>query len=280
MIIRVRQRASRGFRWFIEPIFSITLSNNDFEILESIKAYFGVGNLTISKTRDCSIYTVSSLEDLTNIIIPHFLKYPLITKKQIDFLLFQKVIELLNAKEHLTEEGLGKIVNIKASLNRGLTESLKEAFPNCNPVLKPSLIYTEILDPNWLSGFVNGDGCFSAYIKRISSTPVIKVIIRLKLNITQHSRDFELLNNIKKYLNCGFVVKSKKDTISDLVVTKLEDLVDKVIPFFNKYPLLGCKKKDFNDWSRIVNLVREKAHLMEKGLNQIEVIIEEIRNRK
>jgi hypothetical protein len=85
---------------------------------------------------------------LTNIIIPHFLKYPLITKKQIDFLLFQKVIELLNAKEHLTEEGLGKIVNIKASLNRGLTESLKEAFPNCNPVLKPSLIYTEILDPN------------------------------------------------------------------------------------------------------------------------------------
>jgi hypothetical protein len=60
----------------------------------------------------------------------HFLKYPLLSQKQVDFFLFKAVVELVNANEHLTLLGLQKIVNIKASLNKGLPESLKEAFPN------------------------------------------------------------------------------------------------------------------------------------------------------
>ena len=49
------------------------------------------------------------------VIIPHFIKYPLITQKHVDFLLFKQVVELMNRKEHQTKEGLGKIVNIRAS---------------------------------------------------------------------------------------------------------------------------------------------------------------------
>ena len=40
----------------------------------------------------------------------------------------------MNRGEHLTIEGLQKIVAIKASMNRGLSDKLKQAFPNIIPV--------------------------------------------------------------------------------------------------------------------------------------------------
>ena len=50
-------------------------------------------------------------------IINHFDKYPLITKKLKDYLLFKKAFYLISQKEHLTKQGLRKIVVIKASMN-------------------------------------------------------------------------------------------------------------------------------------------------------------------
>jgi hypothetical protein len=89
-------------------------------------------------------------------------------------------------------------------LNKGLSKSLKEAFPNCSPVPRPALQVTEIQDPNWLAGFVNGDGSFHVTIA-VSKTNITGYAIRLQFNIGQHSRDFELLSSFTRYLNCGFV---------------------------------------------------------------------------
>lgn len=55
-------------------------------------------------------------------IIPHFNNYTLLTQKRADFELFKLVIELINRKEHLTSEGIEKIISIKASINRGLSK--------------------------------------------------------------------------------------------------------------------------------------------------------------
>jgi hypothetical protein len=96
-----------------------------------------VGTITYSKRDDCNIYLVQSIKDLTNVIIPHFDKYPLITQKRVDFLLFKMVVELMNAKEHLTIQGLRKILGIRASINKGFSEELRTAFPDITPVQRP-----------------------------------------------------------------------------------------------------------------------------------------------
>lgn len=75
-------------------------------------------------------FRVSTLNDIIKVIIPHLDNYPLITKKHSDYVLFKKIILLMLNKEHNTLEGIQKIVNIKASLNLGLSEDLKKAFPN------------------------------------------------------------------------------------------------------------------------------------------------------
>jgi hypothetical protein len=57
-----------------------------------------------------------------------------LTQKQADFLLFKKIVELVIQKHHLREEGLIKILEFKASLNKGLSPDLDKAFPDVIPV--------------------------------------------------------------------------------------------------------------------------------------------------
>jgi hypothetical protein len=51
-------------------------------------------------------------------------------------------------KEHLTKEGLRKIMEIKASINKGLSEEHKIAFPDIVPVERPIVPLRPIPDPN------------------------------------------------------------------------------------------------------------------------------------
>jgi hypothetical protein len=51
-------------------------------------------------------------------------------------------------KEHLTQKGLIAIVNIRASINLGLSDELKEAFPNTVPVKRPTVVDQVIRDPH------------------------------------------------------------------------------------------------------------------------------------
>ena len=73
-------------------------------------------------------FRIESIKDLSN-VINHFDKYPLKTTKYEDYVLFKKAYYILLNKEHLTLDGLQKFVEIKASINKGLSDSLKLSFP-------------------------------------------------------------------------------------------------------------------------------------------------------
>jgi hypothetical protein len=112
------------------PVFSIQLHIKDLSLLELFKSYFKVGTLKIKKNKDNTtvIYSIQSVKDILAVIIPHFDKYPLLTKKRADYILFKQIIYLMNDSKHLTKEGLKEIVSIKASMNNGLNENLKNEF--------------------------------------------------------------------------------------------------------------------------------------------------------
>ena len=89
---------------------------------------------------------VSSLKDILK-IVEHFDNYPLITKKYEDYLLFREVVTLIQGKQHLTKQGLEKIVAIKSSMNIGLSKKLQLAFPNINPIARPIIDTQKIPHP-------------------------------------------------------------------------------------------------------------------------------------
>jgi len=82
-----------------------------------------------------------------------------------------------------------------------------------------------------------------------SKTHKIGYQIRLKFQITQHSRDYQLINSLVKYLGCGILREVAGRPAVDFVVTKFSDIDSKIIPLFTKYPLKGNKRLDFEEFS-------------------------------
>lgn len=87
---------------------------------------------------------IRSLRDL-DVIVNHFERYPLFTKKREDFLLFAQIVTLVKQKKHLTLSGLHEIISLKASMNLGLSTSLKNAFPEITPAIRPKRSDDELL---------------------------------------------------------------------------------------------------------------------------------------
>lgn len=86
-------------------------------------------------------------------MIPHFEAYPLLTKKFADFELFKQIVMIKNNESPLSEQGFINILNLRYNLNRGISEELKELYPNLVPVARPEVPEREI-QPEWLVGFV------------------------------------------------------------------------------------------------------------------------------
>lgn len=83
--LRLSKYTSRKTGWRILPIFSIELHKTELTVLKQINSFFALGVIYLRKTRNGAIYYVQSFDDLTNVIISHFNKYPLNTKKKGDF---------------------------------------------------------------------------------------------------------------------------------------------------------------------------------------------------
>ena len=177
----------RTLGWRVQSKFQIGLHKRDLSLLFQIQQFLGgIGSIYIHPTRNIVNYSVDSIKDLA-ILINHFEKYPLLTQKAADFILFKQVVKLINNKAHLSIEGLHQIINIKASMNLGLSDMLKSEFSKFTPVERPVINTENIPDPNWIAGFVTGEGSFDVNIPQ--STHKIGYRVQLRFRITQHEAE-------------------------------------------------------------------------------------------
>lgn len=263
----VKQDPKRSLGYVITLSFEIALDKKDLNLLKGLQAYFGVGGI-YKHSGDMVRYKVSSIQDIAKVIIPHFDKYSLVTQKRVDFDIFKRIVCIIN-KGPVSREDLQEIVNLKTSMNLGLSESLKESFPNTKELARPLIKYTGIPDPNWLSGFSEAEACY--YIS-IYDSPKSKLGkgVQLVYVVTQHIRDEELLKGLINYLGCGKY--SRRKEAGDFKVLSIKDINTKIVPFFKAYPLQGVKSLNFSDWKLAVEIMENKGHLTEEGLNKIQII--------
>lgn len=93
--------------------------------------------------------------------------------------------------------------------------------------------------------------------------------VQLRFRITQHERDIKLMKSIITQLGSGSIYKYPKVPAVSITLVKFSDITNIIIPFFNKYPLLGVKLYDYLDWCKIHNLMNDGSHLTPEGLNII-----------
>lgn len=86
------------------------------------------------------------------------------------------------------------------------------------------------------------EGCF--FVNIFKSSTILGKTSRLVFKLTQHFRDVDLMNRLMEFFGAGKIYKSR-DTVY-LHITKLDDINVKVIPFFEKYKIVGIKSKDYS----------------------------------
>lgn len=256
----VLKSSSYKLGWEIQLNFQIKLHVRDYPILLRIQhSLGGIGTVT-SKQSTC-VFRVRKIGELIE-LVKFFDKYPLISYKRGEYLLFKQILSIIQLKEHLMLQGIQKIINIRATLNFGLSKELQLMFPETVPVPRPLRETCIIPDTQWMAGFTSAEGNFSVSLDK-------GVFKSLLFKITQHKKDEVLLSAIREYFYCGYCYLRKNDNVMDFKVTKFSDINQIIIPFFIINPILGVKSLDFNDWCLASEIVTNREHKSEKGTLRI-----------
>ena len=127
----------------------------------------------------------------------------------------------------------------------------------------------ERLDPNWVTGFVDGEGCFYVAINR---QPKMKLGWQVlpEFRIVQHKRDEQLLESLRLFFGCGTVTVNHGDR-KELRIRGLDNL-SRVVEFFRNFPLRSKKQRDFEIFAEIIKLMKQGLHNSSEGLNAIAIL--------
>ena len=118
---------------------------------------------------------------------------------------------------------------------------------------------------------MDGESCFYVLLVK-SKLSKMGFAVQLQFIISQHSRDRELMNRIKVWLNCGYIKDRVNQDCVDFVITKFSDHINILIPFLQKYTLCSAKYREFQDFKQVAEIMKNKGHLTKEGLEQISKI--------
>jgi LAGLIDADG endonuclease len=122
------------------------------------------------------------------------------------------------------------------------------------------------LTPEWVVGFVDGEGCFFVGIQRNATTSTGYQVIP-EFRIVQHLRDVQVLHGLKRFFGCGSVCQNHEDRW-ELRIRKLENL-RQIAAFFEKHPLKTKKQIDFLKFRDVLRLMHRQEHLAVEGIRRI-----------
>ena len=137
-----------------------------------------------------------------------------------------------------------------------------EAFPDRGIEME------KILHPWFVTGIVEGEGSFCVSFNKRRRIK-IGIETRPSFSITLNKRDLDLLKKIHGYFKCGAIRFSRSDRTYKYEVRSVKDLVKKIVPNFEAYPLQGSKAEDFERFARICKMVHANLHLNAQYLREI-----------
>ena len=122
--------------------------------------------------------------------------------------------------------------------------------------------------PSYLSGYVDGEGCFTV---SFSPRPTLRVgwETRPSLSVSQNGDRAEVLHEISEYFGCGTIRPDRSDQTLKWEVRSLRLVVTNVLPHFRRYPLRSSKQHDVVVFDDICCRMLHGEHLDPNGLAEI-----------
>lgn len=90
-----------------------------------------------------------------------------------------------------------------------------------------------------------------------------------------------ILKDLYDYFNCGsIVIDNRRANAFKFQVNKRDDLINFIIPHFNKYPLVGSKQLDFLDWKKAILLFKNSVDINSVDIKSIITIKENMNSKR
>ena len=123
------------------------------------------------------------------------------------------------------------------------------------------------LDAQWITGFVDGEGCFFIGINKHPEMTAGHQVLP-EFTVVQHERDVQILYAFKEHFGCGVVRKNHGDRLA-YRVRSIKHLLERIVPFFVKHPLKSKKRADFEKFRRVLLMMEAGDHLKPEGVEEI-----------
>ena len=126
------------------------------------------------------------------------------------------------------------------------------------------------LDAQWITGFVDGEGCFHVGINKHSDMTAGYQVLP-EFTVVQHERDVQVLHALKAHFDCGVVRKNHGDRMAYRVRGQ-KHLLERIIPFFVEHPLKTKKHVDFEKFRKVLLMMKAGEHLTPDGIERIRAV--------
>ena len=124
------------------------------------------------------------------------------------------------------------------------------------------------LDPWYVSGLAEGEGCFCvSFALRAKLRTGVEV--RPSFALSLNERDLALLQDLQAFFGCGWIRRSRGDRTFKYEVRSTADLLESIVPHFERFPLVGVKGESFRAFARVCRMIEQGDHLRRDGLRQI-----------
>ena len=140
----------------------------------------------------------------------------------------------------------------------------------------------EEISNDYLAGFADGEGCFYVGVVPARTARFGWQIIT-EFRVSQNPRGGNILETFRERLECGTIKPNHRFSLIDktvvFVVRDQNDLIAKVIPFFERHPIQSGKRAEFEKFKSVLLLIQEGKHLTREGFASIVDMASEMNTR-
>lgn len=286
----------------LKPSFYVTQLNISSKKISPLlrlgRDLLQTGHYVYDSRTNCSSLCVNTLKNLKNNVLPHFEKYPLLSRKKKDYLVFKEIVEKMSEKLHLDNKVFPLLVEKIISMNSNgqyrkkyKKDSLFISTPSFDPALllkRPSFPQTTLkvvknnqekdheenfknneipLDPQFVSGLFQGDGSFSFRVRKTKKNKKVAKVAPF-FTLGQEKSGIDLLEKYKNFFKSGTIYPVSLN-YSRWMVSDFFSLKENVLPHFKENPLIGLKQKDFLIFSESLDILTRKECCKKERIEKV-----------
>jgi len=271
------------------PVFTLTQSLKEIDMLIAIQNFLGVGTIQINEERNVANFIVRSIDDIFNVILPFFNTYKVRGGKYKSYLIFKEVVLMMKNNAHLTLYGTLLILELSYFMNKDTLRSTKSKIELINSITgKLSLSQIEAkslkidikdrldaiekafnsnsliskISLDFIIGLIDGDGSFN-----ISFHYSRKRIV-VNFTVIQDLASVSVLEELKIFLNCGTIYRLPS-AAARFQVENIDSILTNIYPLFKNETFNTEKYFHFDIMIKVCEIIKHEGYKDNKTLKKI-----------